>query len=101
MEEVGRSITYREAVLLVAALHRDPSSWLHAAMAGWNRPASYEWQILADLFDLTYRANSKSRPKPYPRPWTNKVTRVGGNTDIPQQDIRAALDAMRLKETDG
>ena len=85
--------------MLVSVLRRDPSSWLGSAIENWDRPASYEWQILADNFDLLARVNSKRPPKGYPRPW-DSANRLGGA----KQDSRVVLDRleqMNPKEQDG
>lgn len=64
-------MTWSEATRLSGLLLADPSSWVCASVAGWQHPLSREAITLADLFDLTYAANTsrKSNRKPYPRPW--------------------------------
>lgn len=72
------------------------------AMNGWKHPASSEWMLLAQLTDITLAANSKTRPKPMPRPWPDKdTTRIGGDTTIPQNEILEILNRMRPEENDG
>lgn len=74
---VGDQVTYKEAVLLVASLMADPTSWLQAARAGWEHPTSWEAIALYDLYDLQHRSKVE-RPsdfRSYPRPW-NKPRRT-------------------------
>jgi len=85
-------MSWREAWSLTRTLINDGSTRLGAAVAGWDRPWSPEAWILADLYDLLARANSKRRPKAYPRPNSEKPKRIGRAT-VPQSRIRAALAA--------
>lgn len=99
--DVGYGLSFGEAVLLVAALLRDPTSWLQAATNDWKAPASPEWQLLARLVDVQTMSKSKNKVKPVERPWPDKsVSRIGGTTEIPQDRLRSVLDAMRSKESD-
>lgn len=84
---------WAEAIGLVGVLLQDPSSWLQAAVAGWETPRSAEWFVLADLFDLTHAANSKRRPKPMPRPFGKERNVLGRAVKHTQETIRAALSA--------
>lgn len=78
---------------LVNELAGDPSSHVAAALAGWSHAWPIEAWILADLFDLTLRANSKKRSStPYPRPNDARPERFGRATRS-QRDIRTALAA--------
>lgn len=71
-------------------------------MNGWKHPASFEWMMLAQLTDITLAVNSKNPPKPVQRPWPEQgAKRIGGDTTIPQAEVRKILDAMRPKENDG
>jgi hypothetical protein len=82
-----------ETRCLATELAADPSSHVAAALAGWSHAWPIEAWILADLFDLTMRANSKRRTNtPYPRPNAEKPKRIG-RAIRPQRDIRAALAA--------
>lgn len=63
----GRRMAVGEALDQVTTLMRDPTSWVHAAVAGWERPASWEFLALADIFDVAAPHTYKN-PKPYPRP---------------------------------
>jgi hypothetical protein len=78
-----------EAVALVAALMNDPRSRLHASVAGWSRPTSWEAITLADIFDLQLRSKleNKSDFKPYPRP---------SDAVKPAKRRRSAAEAMRI-----
>jgi hypothetical protein len=60
-----------EAVDYVKALLNDPRSRVHAAVAGWSHPTSWEVLVLSDLFDLVLRSKleRKSDFRPYPRPF--------------------------------
>jgi hypothetical protein len=77
-----------DAVALVAALLRDPRSRLHAAVAGWSHPTSWEVIVLSDLFDLVLRSKleRKSDFRPYPRP-SDKARR----TNLTARQARAIL----------
>lgn len=48
----------------------DPSSWLQAAKNNWAHPIDYNWTINAAIYDLLATVNSKRKPKPWPRPWS-------------------------------
>ncbi|WP_104128003.1 hypothetical protein [Cryobacterium sp. Y57] len=91
--EIGYGIVYIEAWHLCKSLLKDPSSWLHAAVAGWEHPVSREWIILAQSFDLAHAAASKHRPKPMPRPWPDTKNKIGGKKMVRRsiEDVRAIL----------
>lgn len=61
-----------ETLRVTLVLAADPSSAVSAAIAGWQRPATYTDLVLMDLFDLQYASKSKKTTKPYPRPWDKK-----------------------------
>ena len=45
---------------------------------------------LRDLYDLMHKAHSQKRnPKPYPRPWDERPTRVGDGTSMTIAEFRA------------
>ena len=88
-----------ELVDLVAGLMRDPSSRLQAAIAGWDRPTSMEWVVLADLFDLQHSSKSKHRPKLYPRPWPDNKNKIGGKKTV-KRSIRDVLSILRPGKTE-
>lgn len=83
-------MAWREAWSLTRSLIKDPSTATAAAIAGWEHPASTVWQLLADIYDLLAQANSRRKPKPYPRPFDRRRTRIG-RAALPQSQIRAAL----------
>lgn len=80
-----------EAWRLTRVLMTDPSSRVMVALAGWDFPLSREGAVLADLYDLTLRVNSKKPPFPYPRPWGNARF---GRTQQSQETVRANLRAI-------
>ena len=85
-------IELRELFLLLPMLVREPTGWLHAELANWDRPSTYEWAALADLLDVTMAANSRKRPKPVKRPW-DKANRIGGKKTIRRspEEVKAIL----------
>jgi hypothetical protein len=91
--EIGLSVSYLEAWNLVQSLLRDTTSWVQAILAGWDRPTSNEWAILADIYDLQHSSKSKRRPKRYPRPWPEQKKKIGGknSTRRSSEDVRAIL----------
>jgi hypothetical protein len=76
----------------------EPSSRLQAVVAGWEFPASREWLVFADLYDLQMAKASKRKPKPYPRPFDKSKTRIGGTKKIrrTQDELRALLALPRV-----
>lgn len=93
-DEVGKSISWLEALHLVKILMRDPRSWTQAAMNGWQYPVSTEWILLAELFDLTHQVNSKKKIKPLARPWPNKNVTHTGKTIHSRADVIRNLNRM-------
>lgn len=88
----------QELVDLIDGLMHDPSSRLHAVVAGWDYPATREWMALVDLYDLQHAKASKRKPKPYPRPFDKAKTRIGGKNHVrrsPEQ-MRALLELPRV-----
>lgn len=101
-EEIGNSVSYREAILLVTILLRDPDSWLQAAESEWAHPVSREWIINVHTFDMLAAANSKKTPKPYPTPWPSENTKkIGSTTKMSREDVLQSLERMNPKETNG
>ena len=84
--EVGRSMSYGEAVRLVGVLAADPSSHLAAALNDWLAPRSVEWLVLADLFDAFVRANYR-KPQAYPRPFPEPGAVKRGKTNRPRAEV--------------
>lgn len=97
-DDVGTSITWIEAIYLVSVLMRNPQSWLQAAHNGWKHPVDNNWMLLAELFDLTMRANSKNKPKPLPRPWPDQNSERVGKTTHSRESILRNLERMNPKE---
>jgi hypothetical protein len=91
--EVGRSISWREGTHLVEALTVDPSSLLAASLGGWRFPASHEWMVLANIYDLTLRLNSK-KGKPMERPWENVTNRIAPSRIRSREEIEVILKRM-------
>lgn len=83
---------WAETSALVSELAADPSSHAAAALAGWTHAWPIEAWILADLADITIRANSTRTPSRYPRPSDKPAARLG-STGRPQREILAALAA--------
>jgi len=100
IDDVGRSVSYREATLLLAVILRDPESWTQAVKAGWKYPVSREWIVTSHTYDLLAMANSGKgkKPKPYPNPFPDKNTVRTGKTQRPPQEVRKILDWMNPKE---
>jgi hypothetical protein len=86
LDSVGSSMSYGEAVRLSGVLAADPSSHLAASLAGWKAPRSFEWLVLADLFDAFCRANYE-RPTAYPRPFRDSDETHRGQTDRPRAEV--------------
>lgn len=91
MRSVGTELTITEAARLVELLTTDPTSQIHAALAGWEYPASREAIALADLFDAFTKANYK-KSEPYPRPWETKPKgrTVGKGTALTPEEFHRA-----------
>lgn len=73
-------------------LASNPQSQYVAAEQGWERPVSWEWLLLADLYDLQRAKASRRRSRPYPRP-TTKRTKLGGSNK--RRSIREVLSILR------
>jgi hypothetical protein len=98
-DDVGRGVTYFEALHLVRILLRDPASWLQAARSGWKNPTSSEWMLLAELFDLTHQVNSKKKVKPIPRPWLKSNAVKSGKAAHSRSTVLKNLERMNPKES--
>lgn len=86
-----------EAVRLVSRLKDDPTSHVGAVLNEWDRPWSFEWAALADLYDLTQYAHvdqrRRSQVKPYPRPWRAPGSKRRGRTNKSRAEVLAILNA--------
>lgn len=82
---------------LLLMLMRDPSSLLHAAVAGWKYPVSLEWMALRDLTDVErQRAAGRKRVKPLDRPWPDRKTvRKGGKAKNQRRSIAEVHALLR------
>jgi len=100
IDDIGDTVSLREAVLLVAVLLRDTSSWLQAAKNEWQYPVSREWLAQAHTFDLLAMANSGKgkKPKPYPTPFPNKNVTKTGKTSRSFDEVKKILEWMNPKE---
>jgi hypothetical protein len=100
IDDIGRGITWREAVLLISVLIRDPASWLQAAWSGWDYPVSREWIVSSHLWDLLASVNSGKgrKPKPYPNPFPSKDQSRSGKTDLPPDEVIKLLARMNPEE---
>lgn len=89
VDDVGEAVDHVKVDRLLRVATRDPSSVLYAAQHGWDFPVSRDWIAAADTFDalnalIAITAQSKRKPKPYPRPWKDTNTsRLGGTTLAP------------------
>jgi hypothetical protein len=72
---------------LVQMLTRDPRSWFHAAVAGWEYPISREWMAVTDLYDMQLASKNRTKQKPYPRPFSESKQRVGGRAKNRRRSI--------------
>ena len=82
-------MSYGEAIRLTAALAGDPSSQVATALGGWAHPICRADATLRDLYDLQHMSKAKRKPKPYPRPWDVRATRVGSGTSMTVSEYRA------------
>jgi hypothetical protein len=102
IDDIGHSISLREASLLIAMLQAHTDSWVFAAVNGWDYPVSREWIALAHTYDLHAAVNSKQKPKPYPAPWpVEGEGRIGGKTQLSVSEVLNRLESMNQKEEHG
>lgn len=97
-DDVGVTVTWLETIYLVSMLMKNPQSWLQAAFNGWKYPVDHNYMVLAELFDLTMRANSKNKPKPMPRPWPDSNSQRVGKTAHSRESILRNLERMNPKK---
>jgi hypothetical protein len=99
IEEIGKTITWLEAIWLVSVLLRDPSSWTQAAKNDWDYPVDRNWIIGSQTFDLLAMVNSKKKPKPYPTPWPDSNTnRLRPKKAQTRSNVLDKLKRMNPKE---
>jgi hypothetical protein len=97
-DDVGKTVSWIETIYLVSMLMRNPESWLQAAHNDWKYPVDHNYMMLAELFDLTMRANSKNKPKPMPRPWPDANTQRVGKPVHSREDVLRNLERMNPKK---
>lgn len=96
VSSIGDAMTWGEAVRHTDRLAADPSSAIGAALAGWDYPVGYDALAVMNLFDLMHEiawaqgGKKGSRPKPHPRPWSDRKTRRAKPT-VSQEEVIAAL----------
>ena len=94
LSDLGTTVPWSEVVDLVVILLSDPTSWLQASKNKWKHPVDYNWLLQAATYDLLAQVNSKRKPKPWPKPWSdsNRKT-IGKRTRNNARDIlRQAKD---------
>lgn len=102
-EDIGVSVSWREAILLTSVLVRDPGSWVCAVWSDWDYPVSREWIVSSHVYDLLAAVNSRKgrRPKPYPNPFPSKSSKRIGKTLKSSREVKRLLALMNPKENDG
>jgi hypothetical protein len=88
--DIGITVSYREAILLVGMLLRNPASWIHAKENQWDYPVTPEWILAKHTFDLLARVNSEKPPPEYPAPWI----RTKETTKQSREDVIRRLKLM-------
>jgi hypothetical protein len=84
---------------LVQMLMRNPESWLNAAVAEWEHPVTREWTVLAQILDVVHASKVKRAAfKPWPRPWPDKKTKIGGKKTV-KRSITDVLAILRPPST--
>jgi hypothetical protein len=92
IDDLGVTVSWREACLLLGEMVTDPSTRTCAALGGWKHPVSREWVLLAQHVDDYRQAHSKRRIRPWPRPWPAPgTTQMGGK----KSRVRNARDLLR------
>lgn len=103
IDDVGGTVSLREAALLISMLLHETDSWFQATLSEWKYPVTREWIVAAHTYDLIATVNSKKTPKPYPTPWLpDNVKRVGGKSkNLSNAEVLRRLDIMNAKENNG
>lgn len=86
-------------------LLKDTTSWLQAAYNKWDYPASKEYLMQLETFDLLAIVNSKRKPKPVKRPFKTKDEqkkqylngKYGNTKGIQQSKVRDFLAQLGHK----
>jgi hypothetical protein len=90
IRDIGGAVSWCEAVLLFCGLYNKPGTQTYAAVREHDYAMSLEAMELADLIDSFRQANSKGKPKSYPRPWKSGSHKSATPT-VSQDVIREAL----------
>lgn len=99
LQDIGKTITYMEAIYLASVLLKDPSSWTQAAKNDWDYPVDRNWIISSHAYDLLAMVNSKKKPKPYPRPWPDaNVNRLRPKKAQRRVEVLEKLRLMNPKD---
>lgn len=85
---VPADMGWDEAIRLFKILANDPTSYIAAALAKWEYPATWEAIALADLIDVQVRSKSKRKPKPYRRPWDKRPVVHGRGSAVSVEQWR-------------
>jgi hypothetical protein len=102
-DAIGYEVSFLEAIYLTSILLRDTSSWLQAAVGGWDYPVTREWIAITHTYDLLALVNSdkkKPKPKPYPTPYPNGDKNKIGSSKAKQSNssVLEKLNQMNPKE---
>lgn len=98
LTEVGRTLTYGEAILLAGQLMKDQSSHLYASMSGWEHPLSrleLMMQVVAERV-LAVTRDEKKQPKPttFGWPWEKPVAKFA---EVSDQERRQYTEQLRSR----
>jgi len=97
--DIGKSVTWLEAIQLTSVLLRDPSSWTQAVKNNWDYPVDRNWIIASHSYDLLAMVNSKKKPKPYPTPWPDpNINRLKPNKAQNRFQVIDKLKRMNPKD---
>lgn len=103
LREVPDTMPWDEAWRLFTVLASDPSSHVAAAVAGWEHPTSWADLTLRDLVDVQIESKTKTKQKPYRRPWDKANKKVsptfGGTTPMTIADFEALKASQFVNET--
>ena len=105
INEISRSISVDEAMAMIRGLAHRTESWYFAKLNKWDYPMNRDSLILLDIYDAFRQANSKNKPKPSPRPFKSKESKVFAGTpmskaeaDVTYANVRANLHLIKGKE---
>lgn len=99
LSEVGKSMTWGEALRLTKEILLDPSAHVTASVYDWSHPVPWPAMVAMDAYDLAHQVawgqsgGKGSRPKPYPRPWPDRVTKRFAPS-VSQDEVIAALRSV-------